>query len=134
MGGRAVDFSQRRKLPLFSMAIVQKLTGLSARQIRYYDQHELVQPTRTEGNQRLFSLDDVENLLLVRNLLEDGLTIEQVKDRFQRRSGTPHPAKNQEPSDREVYEWMQQELMEGPSPHSESLFQGDLFRLYRRNP
>lgn len=128
-----MDLSQRRKLPLFSMAIVRKLTGLSARQIRYYEQHELVFPTRTEGNQRLFSLEDVENLMLVRSLLDDGLNMSEIQQRFQRSHRTVQPQNSVEPSDAEVYEWMQREILESPTPNNQSLFQGDLFRLYRRN-
>ncbi|WP_233096111.1 MerR family transcriptional regulator [Alicyclobacillus sp. SO9] len=128
-----MDLSQRRQLPLFSIGIVQKLTGLSARQIRYYEQHELVQPARTEGNQRLFSLNDVENLMLVRSLLDDGLNMAEIRKRFERHQRIGHGNNENEPTDAEVYEWMRQEMLESPSPNNNSLFQGDLFRLYRRN-
>ena len=40
----------RRNTPLFPIGIVMQLTELSARQIRYYEEHELVAPVRTEGN------------------------------------------------------------------------------------
>ena len=50
----------RRSMPLLSMNIVMQLTGLTARQIRYYEEQELVQPARTEGKQRMFSLDDID--------------------------------------------------------------------------
>ena len=43
-------------MAVFSMSVVCKLTELTARQIRYYETHELVMPERTEGNKRLFSL------------------------------------------------------------------------------
>lgn|GEM_PF-262447 len=129
-----MDLNQRRQLPLFSMGIVQKLTGLSARQIRYYHEQGLVQPSRSEGNQRLFSLNDVESLMLVRSLLDDGMTMEEVKTRFQRRKSATSLKEQKEPSDAEVYQWIQKELLESPSPNNVSQFQGDLFRLYRRNP
>lgn len=44
----------RRSMPLFPMGIVQSLTDLSARQIRYYEQHQLVQPARSEGTAGCF--------------------------------------------------------------------------------
>ena len=43
----------------FSMSVVSKLTDLSPRQIRYYETHELVMPERTDGNKRLFSMNDL---------------------------------------------------------------------------
>jgi len=46
----------RRNMALFPIGIVMKLTDLTARQIRYYEQNDLIQPARTEGKQRLFFL------------------------------------------------------------------------------
>ncbi|GJM81718.1 hypothetical protein HMSSN139_42140 [Paenibacillus sp. HMSSN-139] len=56
----------RRNMALFPIGIVMKLTDLTARQIRYYEQHELIVPARTSGNQRMFSLNDVERLLEIK--------------------------------------------------------------------
>lgn len=131
-----MDLNERRQLPLFSIGIVQKLTGLTARQIRYYEQHGLVQPVRSEGKQRLFSFADVERLMEIRTLLDEGLNMAGVKARIGdavQKAGKLGGGRNEpEPSDEEVYKRLQQELMEGPSPHSNSEFQGDLFRFYRR--
>src|SRR3569833_1493708 len=69
----------RRNLALFPIGIVQKLTDLSARQIRYYETHQLNYPARTEGNQRLFSFNDVERLLEIKRLIEQGLNIAGIK-------------------------------------------------------
>lgn len=131
-----MDLNERRQLPLFSIGIVQKLTGLTARQIRYYEQHGLVEPVRSEGKQRLFSFADVERLMEIRRLLDEGLNMAGVKAQIGKQ--TPYAAKadstkdEPEPSDEEVYKRLQQELMEGPASRSNSEFQGDLFRFYRR--
>lgn len=69
----------RRNLALFPIGIVQKLTDLSARQIRYYEQHNLIRPARTEGNQRLFSFNDVGRLLEIKKLIDRGLNIAGIK-------------------------------------------------------
>jgi len=69
----------RRNMPLFSMGSVMKLTDLTARQIRYYEQHGLVSPERTEGNQRLFSFNDVETLLEIKSLIEKGINLAGIK-------------------------------------------------------
>jgi MerR family glutamine synthetase transcriptional repressor len=130
-GKRAVDLSQRKELPLFPIGIVQKLTGLSARQIRYYEQHGLVHPARSEGKQRLFSFADVERLMEVRRLLDEGLNMSGVKERLGREGklrvhDTSENAS--ELSDEALLRHLQQELLEG----APSLLQGELSRFYRR--
>ena len=47
-------------MAVFSMSVVSKLTELSPRQIRYYETHELITPERTQGNKRLFSMNDLD--------------------------------------------------------------------------
>ena len=74
-----MDLNERRQLPLFSIGTVQKLTGLSARQIRYYEEHGLVFPARSEGKQRQFSFDDVERLMLIREWMDAGDNMATVK-------------------------------------------------------
>ncbi|AGC90733.1 MerR family transcriptional regulator [Staphylococcus warneri] len=71
--------SIRRNMAVFSMSVVSKLTELSPRQIRYYETHELVKPERTEGNKRLFSLNDLERLLEIKSLIEKGFNIKGIK-------------------------------------------------------
>ncbi|HBE79115.1 MAG TPA: hypothetical protein DDW65_15275 [Firmicutes bacterium] len=55
------------------------MTDLTARQIRYYESHELIKPARSKGNQRLYTPQDVENLLLIKSLLEKGLNLDGIK-------------------------------------------------------
>ncbi len=64
---------------VYPIGVVQKLTGLSGRQIRYYEQVGLLRPQRTKGNQRLYSPQEVELLLRIKELLNRGLNIEGVK-------------------------------------------------------
>jgi MerR family glutamine synthetase transcriptional repressor len=72
----------RRSMPLLPISIVMKLTDLSARQIRYYDEQDLISPARTEGNRRLYSLNDVDVLLEIKDLLEQGINIAGIKKIF----------------------------------------------------
>lgn len=69
----------RRSMPLLPIGTVMKLTDLSARQIRYYEEHELITPARTEGNRRLYSLNDVDRLLDIKDLLDQGINIAGIK-------------------------------------------------------
>jgi MerR family glutamine synthetase transcriptional repressor len=125
-----VDLNERKRMPLFPMRTVQKLTGLSARQIRYYEEHGLVQPARSEGNQRLFSFNDVERLLEVRRLLDRGLNMAGVKAQLTPDSNA-RGTQSGEPSDRDLYSYMRQQLVGQPAPGN-SEFQGELSRFYRR--
>ena len=69
----------RRSMPVFPMSVVTKLSELSARQIRYYETHELVKPQRSEGNKRLFFFFFLERLLEIKKLIEKGFNIKGIK-------------------------------------------------------
>jgi MerR family glutamine synthetase transcriptional repressor len=64
---------------IYPISVVMTMTNLTARQIRYYESHELIKPARSKGNQRLYTPQDVENLLLIKNLLEKGLNLDGIK-------------------------------------------------------
>jgi len=68
-----------RTVPVYPIGVVQTLTGLSGRQIRYYEKMGLISPYRTPGNQRLYSPADTDRLLEIKRLLAQGLNIEGVK-------------------------------------------------------
>lgn len=120
-------------MPLFPIGIVVRLTDLSARQIRYYEQHQLVLPARSDGNQRLFSFLDVERLLQIRALLDEGLNMAGVKTRMLRSAREQSAnSSRQEPTDVQVYQRIHSELLEPRHGRNTSEFQGDLFRFYRK--
>lgn len=64
---------------IYPISVVMSMTNLTARQIRYYESHELIKPARSKGNQRLYTPQDVENLLLIKSLLEKGLNLDGIK-------------------------------------------------------
>lgn len=70
------------EVPVYPIGVVQKLTGLSGRQIRYYEKVGLLSPHRTQGNQRLYSPEEVDLLLKIKALLAEGLNIEGVRARL----------------------------------------------------
>jgi MerR family glutamine synthetase transcriptional repressor len=65
-----------------TMKEAKEKTGLSSRQIRYYDQQDLVFPGRSRGNQRLFSENDIERLLKIKDLITAGNSIETVRSKL----------------------------------------------------
>ncbi|RSL33249.1 MerR family transcriptional regulator [Salibacterium salarium] len=126
----------RRNMPLFPISIVKKLTELSARQIRYYEEHGLIYPSRSEGNQRLFSFNDVDKLLEIRSLIERGVNLSGIKEIFELRAEKEHdkPAaalKNTESmSDKELRQHLQKEVMMAGTQGKSSMIQGQLSRFF----
>ncbi|MGM0969319.1 MAG: MerR family transcriptional regulator [Bacillota bacterium] len=71
------DVSYKDK-KVISIGIVSELTGLSVRQIRYYEERRLIYPQRST---RKYSFSDVERLMDIANKREDGVqTAEILKD------------------------------------------------------
>ncbi|SDH53937.1 MULTISPECIES: MerR family transcriptional regulator [Alteribacillus] len=126
----------RRNMPLFPISIVKKLTELSARQIRYYEEHGLVYPARTEGNQRLFSFNDVDRLLEIKTLIERGVNLSGIKEIFELRAQNeeekPKPVlKNTESmSDKELRRHLKNEVLVAGKQGRTSMIQGQLSRFF----
>ncbi|WP_088105179.1 MerR family transcriptional regulator [Halalkalibacter urbisdiaboli] len=128
----------RRNMPLFPIGIVMQLTELSARQIRYYEQHELIKPARTKGNQRLFSFQDVDRLLEIKNLLDQGVNIsgikqimqmkQQVKVHSSEEKEIPRPKKQM--SDSELRKHLKHDLFMAGRHGRASIIQGQLSRFF----
>ncbi|SEM83361.1 MerR family transcriptional regulator [Paenibacillus sp. OV219] len=130
----------RRNMALFPIGIVMKLTDLTARQIRYYEQHDLIVPARTSGNQRLFSFNDVERLLEIKSLIEKGVNIAGIKQVMNPVSKESEDAtvvselsevKRRELSDAQLHRLLKQQLLE-KRPGKASMIQGQLSRFYNK--
>ncbi|MGZ0085349.1 MerR family transcriptional regulator [Caldibacillus thermoamylovorans] len=127
----------RRSMPLFPIGIVMQLTDLSARQIRYYEEHGLVTPARTEGNRRLFSLNDIDRLLEIKDLIDQGVNLAGIKRIFAARQEGRHEqsekvdkAGKPKLSDEELREILRTELLQAGRFQRASLRQGDLARFF----
>ncbi|HEY8342914.1 MAG TPA: MerR family transcriptional regulator [Calditerricola sp.] len=130
----------RRNMPLFPIGIVMKLTGLTARQIRYYEQHELVKPARTKGNQRLFSLNDIDRLLEIKSLIEQGVNIAGIKKMLAMKdAGKPLPEvaaetkaepKRKQLTEKELHELLKQQVLLHRPGQAATLIQGELSRFF----
>ncbi|HHV61623.1 MAG TPA: MerR family transcriptional regulator [Firmicutes bacterium] len=64
---------------VYPIGVVQKLTALSARQIRYYESCGLISPARSRGNHRMFSQRDIELLLKIREKINQGWALEGIR-------------------------------------------------------
>ncbi|MDG5789565.1 MerR family transcriptional regulator [Evansella sp. AB-P1] len=66
-------------LAIFPMRFVEDVTNLSGRQIRYYEEQNLITPVRNKGNQRTFSLNDIERLTEIKYLIDKKVNIAGIK-------------------------------------------------------
>ncbi|MDA1979911.1 transcriptional repressor GlnR [Bacillus cereus] len=124
----------RRSAPLFPIGIVMDLTQLSARQIRYYEEHNLVSPTRTKGNRRLFSFNDVDKLLEIKDLLDQGLNMAGIKQVLLMKENQTEAVKvkeeTKEISKTELRKILRDELQHTGRFNRNSLRQGDISRFF----
>ena len=72
----------RRSLAVLPIGTVMKLTNLTARQIRYYESQDLIKPERSDGNRRLYSLNDIDRLLEIKDYIDDGLNMAGIRKVF----------------------------------------------------
>ncbi|CAK8053753.1 MerR family transcriptional regulator [Eupransor demetentiae] len=92
MAGREL----RRNLAVLPIGTVRELTMLSDRQIRYYEDHDLVSPKRGGGGQRRYSLNDVDRLLDIRDYLDMGHSTQDIKEMFAKQEAKRKSAKASE--------------------------------------
>ena len=121
----------RRAMPLLPISMVMQLTELTARQIRYYEEHELITPARSEGNRRMFSLDDVDALLEIRELLDQGINMAGIKKVFDMRNTSDVIISDAiSISDAELRTILREEMLQAQRLQKSSLRQGDLSRFF----
>jgi MerR family glutamine synthetase transcriptional repressor len=126
----------RRSMPLFPIGTVMKLTELTARQIRYYEEHQLISPARTDGNRRMYSLNDIDRLLEVKDLIDQGINMAGIKQLFivkeqQANIIEKHSEKvKQELTDEQLRKLLRNELMHSGRNNRPTLRQGDMSRFF----
>ncbi|QST01670.1 MerR family transcriptional regulator [Pontibacillus sp. ALD_SL1] len=127
----------RRSMPLFPIGIVKSLTDLSARQIRYYEEHDLIHPVRSDGNRRLFSFNDVDRLLEIKSLIEKGVNLAGIKQvlSMQPQQQNEYSEKEiqevrEELSEKELRKMLKNELFQANRFGKSSLRQGELSRFF----
>lgn len=129
----------RRSMPLFPIGIVMQLTQLTARQIRYYEENSLITPARTESNRRLFSFNDVDRLLEIKALIDEGVNLAGIKQIFARSKmkdtmvSEEHLQKveKSELSDAELRKLLKSELTHAGRFQKATLRQGDMSRFFQ---
>lgn len=116
-----------------------QLTELSARQIRYYEENGLVSPARSEGNRRLFSFQDVDKLLEIKDLIDQGVNMAGIKKIFAKteneqkleKQDKPKKAEKHDLSDEELRQLLKNELIQaGRFQRGTTFRQGDMSRFF----
>lgn len=76
---------------VISIGTVSELTGLSERQIRYYETRKLIFPERSKTGIRKYSFQDVETLVEIANQLEEGVWTNEIRKELKRREKPKDP-------------------------------------------
>ena len=63
--------NQSQGEPYFVISVADRIIGVHAQTLRYYERVGLVWPSRTGGRQRLYSMADIERLKRIKALTED---------------------------------------------------------------
>ncbi|MCP1145145.1 MerR family transcriptional regulator [Lysinibacillus endophyticus] len=77
--------SDYRSKKVISIGTVSELTGLSERQIRYYETRKLIFPERSKTGIRKYSFLDIERLIEIANHLEEGVWTQEIRKELKRR-------------------------------------------------
>ena len=65
--------------PVYVISVAAQIAGMHPQTLRQYDRLGLVQPGRTIGQSRRYSFRDVEKLLEVQRLSNEGLSLEGIR-------------------------------------------------------
>ena len=57
--------------PCYVISVAAKIVGVHAQTLRYYERVGIIQPSRSRGNQRLYSERDLERIRHVKTLVDD---------------------------------------------------------------
>ncbi|KQL54544.1 hypothetical protein AN964_14270 [Heyndrickxia shackletonii] len=127
----------RRSMPILPISTVMQLTELSARQIRYYEEHQLISPSRTEGNRRLYSLNDIDLLLEIKEFLEQGINMAGIKKLLTMKATNVEAEKVQPAeesktiiSDEQIRRVLREEMLQAGRFQRPSMRQNEVTRFY----
>ena len=99
----------RRSMAVFPIGTVMKLTYLSGGHIRNYVDLCLITLVRTSGNRRMYSLNDMDRLLEIKDFLNEGLNIAAIKREYAERQDKANQ-KQKSLTDADVRRILQDEL------------------------
>jgi MerR family transcriptional regulator, heat shock protein HspR len=60
---------------VYAISVAADMASMQIQNLRVYERRGLVDPDRTPGGSRLYSHDDIDRLVRIRELLADGLNL-----------------------------------------------------------
>ena len=57
--------------PVFIISVAARMLGVRTQTLRYYEHLGLIEPSRTRGNQRVYSRRDIQQVQRIRGLMDD---------------------------------------------------------------
>ena len=57
--------------PRYVISVAARMLGVHAQTLRYYERAGMIEPGRSRGNRRLYSVADIEKLRRIRMLIDD---------------------------------------------------------------
>jgi len=57
--------------PRYVISVAARMIGVHAQTLRYYERMGLIEPSRSQGNIRLYSMSDIERVRRVKSLMND---------------------------------------------------------------
>jgi MerR family transcriptional regulator/heat shock protein HspR len=57
--------------PRYVISVAARMIGVHAQTLRYYERMGLIEPSRSQGNIRLYSMRDIERVRQVKTLMND---------------------------------------------------------------
>jgi DNA-binding transcriptional MerR regulator len=76
--GEEGEVAEPRGRAVYAISVAAELTGAAVQNLRVYERHGLVAPSRTEGGTRRYSEDDLDRVRRILVLLDDGLNLAGV--------------------------------------------------------
>jgi len=71
--------AEQRDRAVFVISVAAELAGVHPQTLRIYEREGLVRPKRTTANARRYSERDIERLLEIKQLTNDGMNLEGVR-------------------------------------------------------
>lgn len=63
---------------MYAISVAAGMVSMQVQNLRVYERHGLLEPDRTAGGTRLYSVDDIARLHRIRDLLAEGLNLAGV--------------------------------------------------------
>ena len=57
--------------PCYVISVAARILGVHAQTLRYYERVGIIEPSRSQGNRRLYSMGDIERLRQIKTLMDD---------------------------------------------------------------